>query len=376
MDGYQKTPEELLEEVGATGTRHTPKFWARSFNDCRLDHASSYYVKGILAPGDLALIFGQPGCGKSLLGPLMAYALADGRRVFGRRTRKCRVLYIAAEAGADMEVRLVALRKRYGAVNGLHMIAVPMDLQNLDCRDLKELRAEIKRLQPDVIFVDTIAAAFPGMEENEARDMGKAVRTLRSLADEAERGAPKPAVVAIHHAPKEGLTPRGHGLLNGDCDVTMRVEGQDDQPRRVTFGKNRNGPSGHAFDFGICLEELGIDEDGDAIRRPVAVELDQEEAKKPKGKPLNESQAGWLRDLHNLFAEPGLASTRVPLPDMRGVLTLTRDQVRVGLRGVGKFELDQDGNLTAKDRDRMREALNALKDRGKIGLTADLVWLL
>ncbi|UPG72895.1 helicase RepA family protein [Roseomonas gilardii subsp. gilardii] len=375
MDGLPPSPEQALEAAGAIVTRFVPKpvgrFQVRSFNQCRVDHASRYLIKGILAPRDFGLIFGQPGCGKSLVGPLLCHAVAEGRRVFGRRTRKSRVLYIAAEAGADMEVRFCAMRERYGDVEGLDLIAVPIDLQDQNSGDLEYLLAEIARLKPDLIVVDTIAAAFPGLEENEARDMGRAVRILRSLTEPS--GA---AVLAIHHAPKEGNTPRGWGGLNGDADVTMRVEGQDDQPRSVTFGKNRNGPSGHAFTFGLELVELGEDQDGDPIRRPVAVELDEEDRQKPRGKPLNDNQMGWLRDLQSLFATPDLAVIRAPAPDARGVPTLTRDQLRVGLREAGRFELDRNGNLTEKDRGKLRDMLNALKDKGKIGLSADLVWLL
>ncbi len=374
MEDRPMSPEEKLKAAGATVTEFRPKgrrLQARRFDQCRVDHAQGYVIKGILAPKDLAVIFGPPGSGKSLLGPILAHAVAEGRRIFGKRTAKGKVLYVAAEAGADMEVRMVALRERYGAVADLHLIGMPIDLQTPESDDLAELKAEIALLQPDLIIVDTLAAAFPSLDENDARDMGRAVRALRSLSEPSDA-----AVAVIHHSPKEGNTPRGHGVLNGDADVTMRVEGQDDAVRAVHFGKNRNGASGHAFDFTIDLVELGEDQDGDTIRRPVAVEPDQEERQKPKGKPLNDNQMGWFRDIQSLFATPGLAEQKVPLPDMRGVPTLTRDQLRVGLREVGRFEMDQSGNLTAKDRDRLREMLNALKDKGRIGLSADLVWLL
>ncbi|WP_426958935.1 AAA family ATPase [Muricoccus radiodurans] len=356
---------------GARMPRPPGRFQTRAFNDCRLDHAGRYIIKGVLAPKDFALLIGHPGSGKSLLGPLLAHAVAEGRRVFGRRTRALRVLYIAAEAGADMEVRFVALRERLGEVADLHLIAVPIDLQDPDGEDLAELLREIARLKPDLIFVDTLAAAFPGLEENEASDMGRAVRTLRSLS-----GPSDAAVVAIHHTPKEGTTPRGWGGLNGDADVTLRVEGQDDEMRKVLAGKNRNGPSGHLFDFSVELVDLGADEDGDPIRRPVAVELSTERVPRATGKPLTNGQLGWLRDLQNLFADPTLPVQRVPHAGMQPILTLTRTQVRDGFRVRGRFEADPHANLTVLDRRRLADALTALKDKGRIGLSADLVWLL
>jgi hypothetical protein len=61
---------------------------------------------------------------------------------------------------------------------------------------------------------------------------------------------------------------------------------------------------------------------------------------------------------------------------MTPVLTMTREQVRLGLKNKGRFSLAPDGTLTGADRERLRSTLNSLKDKGKVGLTADFVWLL
>ena len=73
---------------------------------------------------------------------------------------------------------------------------------------------------------------------------------------------------------------------------------------------------------------------------------------------------------------PGAAEPRMPMAGMMAVLTLTRNQVREGYHVRGQFKADPDEALTGKDRERMRAALSDLKDRGKIGLTDRLVWLL
>jgi hypothetical protein len=77
-----------------------------------------------------------------------------------------------------------------------------------------------------------------------------------------------------------------------------------------------------------------------------------------------------------MFAERGVATPRVPILGMNLILTLTRDQVRAGYRERGFFDLKPDGNLTGADRERLRATLNALRDKGKIGMTRSLVWLL
>ena len=87
MDGLPPSPEQALEAAGAIVTRFVPKpvgrFQVRSFNQCRVDHASRYLIKGILAPRDFGLIFGQPGCGKTHLAlALGVEAVKAGRSVY------------------------------------------------------------------------------------------------------------------------------------------------------------------------------------------------------------------------------------------------------------------------------------------------------
>ena len=45
---------------------------------------------------------GAPGAAKSLLGPHLGYAVAQGREAFGMRTRQGGVLYVAAEDARGM----------------------------------------------------------------------------------------------------------------------------------------------------------------------------------------------------------------------------------------------------------------------------------
>jgi len=91
---------------------------------------------------------------------------------------------------------------------------------------------------------------------------------------------------------------------------------------------------------------------------------------------LSDAQAGRLRDLTDMFAEPGKAVERVPVEGMAPVLTLTRDEVRQGFRVRGRFAAEPNLPLTSADRVWLSSLLSALKDKGKVGMTADLVWLL
>jgi hypothetical protein len=266
---------ESLREIDERGAfedlppEEAPKRRLRllSPDDCVVARARSYVVKGLLAEHDVACLFGPPGGGKSVLAPHLGYAVAQGRDAFGLRTRPGPVLYVAAEDPHGLTSRVRALRERHGNAPDFRVVEGVGDLYRKPSPDLRELIAIDAELKPSLIIVDTLAAAFPGLEENEAKSMGRVVSAGRELA---ARGA---AVLFVHHGTKaEGTTPRGHSILNGALDVAMMLEPGD--VIRGALTKNRNGPCSLDVAFHIDSAELGIDEDGDPITAPIARELD------------------------------------------------------------------------------------------------------
>lgn len=247
---------------------------------CAMAPRRGYIVKGLIAPGDLVVLFGPPGAGKSVFAPYLAHAIAAGRRIFGRRVRTGPVLYIAAEDGAGMKMRATALRAVHGDTGSLWIVAEQIDLQgdgSTDPDDLAAIEAAADSIGAVLIVIDTLARAFPGLDENDGRSMGRAVKVLRTLCTDAR------AVMVVHHGAKAGSsngtggkTPRGHSVLNGDADVTLRIEPPDEAgaPCRVFMEKNRNGSAVGTMAFAIRGEVLGKDEDGDPITAPVAEETD------------------------------------------------------------------------------------------------------
>ena len=241
-------------------------------DECEVATPRPYVVKGLIGRGDSILLVGQPGAGKSVLGPHLGYAVAQGRRVFDRRVRQGTVLYIAAEDGHGMKLRVRALRRRWGNAPDFRLLPDAIDLKDPSSRHLAALAKLIQELNPTLIIIDTLARAFPGLKENEpdAPDgMGRVVLVVREIANTHEA-----AVVTLHHMPKDNATPRGHGALNGDADVTLVVEGSAGQPRTVRVTKNRNGSSDTTLTFSIRGEVLGHDEDGDTITAAIAEEIE------------------------------------------------------------------------------------------------------
>jgi hypothetical protein len=259
--------DDLEEELGAPPPPTKLKFVSPS--ECEDSASRIYVVKGLLSQGDVGCIYGAPGAGKSLISPHIGYQVALGSRAFGMRTKQGGVLYVAPEDPHGLKGRITALRMQYGDTANFHLVEGVSNLLEQGSPDLEAIRIAVAERRPVLIFLDTLAAAFPGLEENSAEGMSLVVSVARSLT---VHGA---AVVLIHHDTKQQTpTPRGHSGLNGALDVALQLFPRDtDGIIRGKLSKNRNGPCDLDIAFRIGLVDRGVDEDGDPIRLPHVVEL-------------------------------------------------------------------------------------------------------
>ena len=266
--------------------------------ECEATPSRGYVVKGMIAPGDVGCIFGQPGAGKSLIAPHVGYAVAQGRAAFGMRSKPGEVLYVAAEDPHGMRGRVTALKMRHGDADRFTLVEGVSDLPSDNSGDLAALLQAVEDRRPALIFLDTLAMAFPGLEENSAEGMGRVVAVARQLT---QWGA---AVLIVHHSTKaEGNTPRGHSLFNGALDMALHIERDETGIVRGKLTKNRNGSCDRDIAFLIDTERLGEDEDGDAITAALVNELAAGEA--PRAEKLTPEKAA-LRILEALHDGGGL----------------------------------------------------------------------
>lgn len=182
--------------------------------------------------------------------------------------------------------------------------------------------------------------------------------------------------MVVHHSGKDAAKgARGHSLLRAAVDTELELTATEDGTRTLRATKQRDMEGGATFGFRLNVVEVGFDpETAEPVTSCIPIPTDP----KAKGKAearLSELQKGWLNDIRDAFAGPG-TELLAPIEGMKPTHTLTRDQIRVCLREKGRFDLDTRGNLSARDRGRIRDMLNQLKDKGKIGQTEKLVWLL
>jgi hypothetical protein len=234
--------------------------------ECAGSNPRPYVIKGLLAQRDVGCVVGAPGVGKSVLAPALAYAVAQGRDVHGRRVQQGSIFYVAAEDEHGMRGRVTALRDQHGDANAFVLVGgvsdlLSEDVQGKGSRDYRALRAAVKERRPTLIVIDTLAMAFPGLEENSAEGMGRVVAVARSLTKWGS------AVLLVHHDTKDGANglPRGHSLLNGALDVSIHLMKAGDGNVRGRLTKNRNGGCDVSLGFTIRAAEVGSDEDGEPV---------------------------------------------------------------------------------------------------------------
>lgn len=333
--------------------------------ECATSEPRGYIIKGLIAPGDLALIFGGPGLGKSCISPRLAFAVAHGEPVFGRRVKAGRVIYVAAEDGHGMRARVAALMSELGDAPDLLLSTGLSGFMEPGGAAEIALAEKVADFRPAVVFIDTVAAAFPGLRENDAgaEGMGRVVDFARGLI--ADFGV---AVVLVHHVPKgDASTPRGHGLLHGDADVALALARDDAGVIRASFTKNRNGPSDGVLAFTIRAVPLGIDDDGDPITAPICDPADNAGPVGPKLRPQARAALGVLWDLVTSHGEPLPTAGGFPTTPLRGVL-IDRWRAECNTRHLSTSD-DAEGRKRV-----FRLASQQLRDAGAIGARESWVW--
>ena len=231
-----------------------------------------WIIKGVIPHGELAVLYGESGSGKSFMALDLAAAIARGIEWRGHRVRQGKVVYIAAEGANGFRNRLRA----YGHQHGLdlkdlpfHVIhAAPNMLDKTDALDVAKAIVKVVG-RPDIIIIDTLAQTMPGGNENAGEDMGKALAHCRGL-----HRATGALVMLVHHSGKDASKgARGWSGLRAAADVELEVMRADDD-RVLTVTKQKDGDDGGEFGFKLETVLVDFDMDGDEVTSCVVTHCD------------------------------------------------------------------------------------------------------
>ena len=256
--------------------------------------STEWIIKGVLPAADLCVLYGASGSGKSFVALHMAATIALGLPWRGRRTRKGRVVIIAAEGAGGYGKRIKALCRQFGiepATLDIGVMTAPPDLMKQD--DITELVAAVMVAGgADLIIVDTLAQATPGANENSGEDMGLAIKHCRTL-----RVAADATVMLVHHAGKDlHRGARGWSGIRAAADAEIEVTRDEDTGERaIRIAKQKDGEDGLMFGFSLDIVLVGMDLDGDD--ETSCIVLDAEVTKREPKKGTRTRAGAGVREI-------------------------------------------------------------------------------
>jgi len=295
---------DLLAEVLRVDTETPPK--AEGWQVYTLADAYAprppvqYVVAGLFPLPSLSIVYGAPGCFKTMLMGDMAAAVAAGLDWLpplpdkdentARATLKVPVLWCDFDNGPrTMHERIEAAGRARDLPPETPLFYVSMPTPWFDASDFESVQylADFAhRLGAKLIVIDNLRDIAGGVEENSAQ-MGDVMSNLRRLAEDTQA-----ALVLIHHqrkmsgtAGRAGDTLRGHSSIEASLDLALKIEREEHADTvQLSATKSRGAdvlPFGAVFSyewragttelaevrfFGLQVEDLTSDQ---AIRRAI-----------------------------------------------------------------------------------------------------------
>jgi AAA domain-containing protein len=330
-----------------------------------------YIVKGLIDRGSLVEIYGPHGSGKSFFAGDIGLHVALGRSWRKRRVNQGAVLYIAAEGGTNIKRRMAAFAQHHNVdLDEVPFFVVLAPTNMLTPAGIAQVIADAGSIADlSMVIVDTAARVMPGGKED-AEDMGAFIAACDEIR--SKTGA---AVIVVHHTGKNlGAGSRGSSLLPAAVDSMIEVN-KDDKLHVAEHVKSRDGETGTRFGFKLLVIPLGEDADRDPITSCIVVPI--EASDKADGANLTGDEKAYWNDISNFFArEQSPIETVTPELGSVSVRAATRNAIRDWLRHRGRFSVSPGVALSPTDRTKFNRTLNHLRDKGKLGMTEEYLWLL
>lgn len=185
----------------------------------------SWAIRRIIEANTLVLLFGAAGDGKSYVALSMAASIATGTDWYGNDVEQGSVVYVAGEGHAGIGRRL----KAWSQHTGVELACAPLYVSQRavvfsDTASLQGLIEELDAMDaPSVIFIDTLARASAGMDENSAKDMGQFIQQLDTIKHRYNC-----TVIVVHHTGlNEKQRARGSSAIKAALDVEIGLSKTD-----------------------------------------------------------------------------------------------------------------------------------------------------
>lgn len=233
--------------------------------------AVRWAVKGLIPQQGLGFIYGASGTFKSFLALDYALHRAYGMNWLGRRTKQATPVYLAAEGGAGLMRRIQAwhqARSMDWRKCPMRVVIVPMTLRTQASTLAGAVQAA--GVVCGDLIVDTMSQTFTG-NENSNDEVAEFLRVLGTDL----RDALQCTVTVVHHSGHSATErPRGASAIIANVDFALGVfRDEKEMLCTVEAAKVKDGERPEPQTFDLSVQELGRDEDGDAITSLVATHI-------------------------------------------------------------------------------------------------------
>jgi len=387
---------QIISERRAVGTvddvdfnRGKPfvsRFGAQRWEDIGTAGAASCYawlVEDVIPLNEISMAFGDSGTGKSFDMFDMAMCIARGIKFNNHNVERGLVIYVAAEAGNGFAKRKIAYAIQHNLEPSEPLPFVLLTKRPNFFQDDADALALIEEITAIcrsydlplvLIVVDTMSAITQGMDEISGKDQSIVRKRLLMLQEKF--GA---SVCVVHHKPKNGSSPRGHGSITADIETTIEFETVGDRRtdlgktiHRATVRKQREGKTGITWEFTLPVIEVGTNKWGNPETSCVAVPHAVNTARAAVGFHATDNEKLFLRALFDAVADHGQA----PPAGLPASITKVVDHVHVRTLMRERVIDPHEDKMVADNRFRgaYKRAGDKLRNGAVIGVQGRLVW--
>jgi putative DNA primase/helicase len=287
----------------------TLKFKALTIQDIQRMPPVNWLIDKIFPVNSFCMIYGEPGQKKTFLALDMALSIASNQEWHEREVKAGTVLYIAGEGVGGLNKRIGAWMAHYALdASEIDFMVVPVAVNFISEEDINQLIALIDDTgkQYRAIFIDTVARAILGGDENSSTDMGKFVAGC-----DAVRNHTGATIIGIHHSGKDdsrGM--RGSSSLMGAVDTVLKVEQNEDTKNiTVTMKKQKDEEEIQPLTFASKLIEFGIGQSSIILEAIETPENDGSKANTFNAKKRHDLALEYLQDCianssEQMFGQP------------------------------------------------------------------------
>jgi hypothetical protein len=228
----------------------------------------NWLIQNTFERGCDAALIASSGSGKSFLVLWWAACIASGMDWMEKKTKKGAVVYFCGEGFNGLVRRLEALRREGYPVDESPIYILPhsADLYNADTREMEKALATIPH-EIAAIFIDTLHANSPGLDENSNQAMGVLIDKIRRI----KQSAGNPSMIIVHHTGWENDRARGASSFKAALDTEFFMKKEDDVIT-IRQTKNKDGEASEPLTFEIKPVDIGmVDEYGKAITSAVLI---------------------------------------------------------------------------------------------------------